>query len=104
MPKGMGIFETMRAGAKSEDEVALEYMFPAKDQFKRLQMMTRHQYRAQIPLAVLGLFRRMYHSKVLSTFQEELNINKIALDGLGRVEGAEIIAARRQAREKEAED
>jgi hypothetical protein len=104
MAKGQGIFETMRAGVRSEDEVALEYMFPAKEPFKRLQMMSRHQYRAQVSLSVMGLFRRMYKSKVLTLFQEEMNINKIALDGLGRVEAAEIIAAKRIARESKEED
>jgi len=41
---------------------------------------------------------------VLSLFQEEMNINKIALDGRGRVEAAEIIAAKRIARESKEED
>jgi len=100
----MGLFDTLRAGVKSEDEVALEFMFPAKDQYKRLQMMTRHQYGIQPSLAVCGLFRRLYGSKVLKIFQEELNINKIALDGLGRIEGAEIVSARRVARDHKDED
>lgn len=101
MAKGQGIFESMRAGVRSEEEVALSYMFPAKDAFKRLQMMTRHQYRSMTSLSMLGLFRRLYKSRVLTIFQEELNINKIALDGLGRIEGSEIVASRRAAREKE---
>lgn len=102
--KGLGIFETLRAGVKSEEEVALSFMFPTTDNYKRLQMMTRHQYGIQPSLAVMGLFRRLYGSKVLRIFQEELNINKIALDGLGRVEGAEIVSARRVARESKDED
>lgn len=101
MPKGMGIFEGLRAGVQSEEEIALEFMFPAKDQFRRLQMMTHHQMRAMVPLSVMGVFRRLYSSKVLKMFQEELGYNKIALDRLGRVEGSEIVAARRIAREKE---
>jgi len=52
-------------------------------------------------LSVLGLFRRMYKSNVLSIFQEELGYNKIALDRLGRLEGSEIVAARRRVREEE---
>lgn len=103
MAKSAGIFESLRAGIQSEEEIALEFMFPSKDHFKRLQMMTHHQQRAMVPLSVLGVFRRMYHSKVLSWFQEELGYNKIALDRLGRVEGSEIVAARRIAREKEEE-
>ena len=101
MPKGQGIFESMRAGVRSEEEVALEYMIPAKDQFRRLQMMTRHSFRSMPSLSMLGLFRRLYKSKVLGIFQEELNTNKIALDGLGRLEAAEVLSARRVAREKQ---
>jgi len=101
MPKSQGIFEGMRAGLQSEEEIALQWMFPAKNQFQKLQMMTHHSNKAMVPLSVLGLFRRMYGSKVLSMFQEELALNKIALDRLGRVEGSEIVAARRKAREEE---
>ena len=103
MARQVGIFEGLRAGVQSEEEVALQFMFPAKDHFKRLQMMTHHQMRAMVPLAVMGVFRRMYKSRVLTDFQEELGYNKIALDRLGRVEGSEIVAARRVAREKEEE-
>jgi len=99
--KSVGIFEGLRAGIQSEEEIALKWMFPAKSEFQKLQMMTRHSNKAMVPLTVLGLFRRMYKSKVLADFQEELGINKIALDGFGRVEGSEIVAARRKAREED---
>lgn len=101
MPRSVGIFEGMRAGIQSEEEVALQWMFPAKTNFRRLQMMTHHNNKAMVPLSVLGLFRRMYKSQVLSMFQEELGYNKIALDRLGRVEGSEIVASRRKAREED---
>ena len=104
MAKGQGIFETFRAGVKSEEEVSFGYMFPAKDQFRRLQMMTRHQHGSMTTLSMMGLFRRLFHSKVLAIYQEELNTNKIALDGLGRLEGSEIIVAKRAVRESEKED
>jgi hypothetical protein len=104
MGKNVGIFETLRAGIESEEEVALNFMFPSKSQFRRLQMMTHHQMRAMVPLSVLGLFRRMYRSNVLKIFQEELGYNKIALDRLGRVEGSEIVAARRAVKEREEEE
>ena len=100
MPKSVGIFEGLRAGIQSEEEIALQWMFPAKSNFTKLQMMTHHSNKAMVPLAVLGLFRRMYSSNVLKVFQEELGTNKIALDRLGRVEGSEIVAARRKAREE----
>ena len=101
MAKQVGIFEGLRAGVQSEEQIALEWMFPAKNHFQKLQMMTHHSNKAMVPLSVMGLFRRMYHSKVLTDFQEELGYNKIALDRLGRVEGSEIVAARRRAREEE---
>ena len=103
MAKGAGIFESLRTGIQSEEEIALNYMFPSKNIFQRLQMMTDHNMRAMVPLSVLGLFRRMYNSKVLATFQEELGYNKIALQRLGRVEGSEIVAAVRRI-EKEGEE
>lgn len=102
MPKGkQGIFEALRAGVQSEEEIAIEALFPTKDKFKMLQMITHHQMSAQVPLAILGLFRRMYKSAALRTMQEELNINKIALDRLGRVELSEVVSAKRREKEKE---
>ncbi len=101
MGKGAGIFESMRGSIQSEEQVALDFMFPTTEKFKRLQMMTHHQMRAMVPLAVLGVFRRKYKSTILKTFQEELGYNEIALDRLGRVEGSEIVAARRIARDKD---
>ena len=99
-----GIFDSLRAGVQSEEGAALDFMFPSKNQFKRLQMMTHHNMRAMVPLSVLGLFRRMYKSEVLRIFQEELGTNKIALDRLGRVEGSEIVAPSRRSRGGEDED
>ena len=99
--KQVGIFEGLRAGIQSEEEIALQWMFPAKDNFRKLQMMTHHSNKAMVPLSVMGLFRRMYKSPTLRIFQEELGTNKIALDRLGRVEGSEIVAARRKIREEE---
>ena len=101
MPKGQGIFDTMRGSVQSEEQIALEFMFPTTNKFRRLQMMTHHSQRAMVPLSVMGIFRRMYKSQVLAVFQEELGLNKIALDRLGRVEGSEIVASRRQQRERE---
>lgn len=103
MPKKEGIFEALRAGVQSEEEIAIEALFPTKDKFKMLQMITHHQMRAMVPLSILGMFRRMYKSPTLRMMQEELNLNKIALDRLGRVELSEVVASRRKEREKEEE-
>lgn len=101
MAKKEGIFEALRAGVQSEEEIAIEALFPTKDKFKMLQMITHHQMRAMIPLSILGIFRRMYKSNTLKMFQEELGLNKIALDRLGRVELSEIVAAGKREKEKE---
>jgi len=103
MARQMGIFESLRAGIQSEEEIAIEALFPTKDKFRMLQMITHHQQKAMVPLTILGMFRRMYKSNLLRTVQEELNTNKICLDRLGRVELSEIVAARREAREREEE-
>ncbi len=103
MPKREGIFEALRAGVQSEEEIAIEALFPTKDKQKMLQMITHHQMRAMVPLSILGIFRSTYKSKVLQMFQEELGLNKIALERLGRVELSEIVASRRREREKEEE-
>ena len=98
-----GIFEALRMGVQSEEEIAIAALFPTKDRFKMLQMITHHQMRAMVPLSILGLFRRMYKSKALTVFQEELGLDKIALDRLGRVELSEVVAARRREKEEEKE-
>jgi len=107
-----GRIEGMQLHISGEDQVAIEAMFPMhKDRFKMLQAITEHTVRAQPSLAVLGLIRRMYTGKskiwgaaeVLSTFQEELNINKIAQERKGRLELAEIVASGKRAMKDEDE-
>ena len=103
MAEKKSILESLRFGVKSEEEIAMEAMFPSKEKFKILQMMTSQQPRAIMPWSILGVFRRKYKSKVLALFQEEHGYNKIAEDRLGRVEFAEVVAAVRRPREKEEE-
>lgn len=98
--KGGGIFETLRAGVKSEEELAVEALFPTKDKFKMLQMITEQQPKAITPWSVLGVFRRRYKSQVLRMFQEEFNMNKISQERKGRLELSEVVAARRKALEE----
>lgn len=90
------IFETLRAGVQSEEEVALHFLFPAKNRFEYLQMLTEQQPRAITPFSVLGIFRDKYKSKILKKFQEEHNINKIAQERKGRLEGSEIVVGGRR--------
>ena len=104
MTQGRSWHENMRVGGQSENELAIEAMFPTKNKFKMLQMISELNIRAVMPFAVLGVFRRMYGSKVLGFFQEEHNLNKVALDRKGRLELSEIVASRKRLEEgKESE-
>lgn len=100
MAKKSTIFEGIRAGVQSEEEVAIEALFPTKDKFKMLQMITEQQPKAIVPFSVLGVFRRLYKSNVLRIFQEEFALNKVAQERKGRLELSEIVAAKR-VKEKE---
>jgi len=101
MPEKRGIWEALRAGVTSDEEIALNFLFPAKSKFEFLQMLTEQQPRAIIPWSVLGVFRRMYGSRILKMVQEEHNINKIAQERKGRLEGSEVVAAGRRKKEEE---
>jgi hypothetical protein len=94
MSERQSIFEGLRAGIQSEEEIALSVLFPFRDKFRLLQQLTEHQARAITPWSVLGVFRRKYKSKILEQFQEEHGLNKVALDRKGRLEASEIFAAR----------
>lgn len=97
------IFESMRLGVQSEEQLAIETMFPFKDKFKMLQATTEIQLKATMPWSILGYFRRKYKSEFLKTLQEEHNINKISLDRKGRLELSEIVASIRKPKEREEE-
>ncbi len=97
-----GIFDKLRGGVQSEEEVALKFLFPASSKAEMLQMLSDHQPRAVTPFSVLGVFRSKYKSKVLARFQTEYNINKIAQERKGRLEGSEVVAGvRRSGKEEE---
>jgi len=101
--RGKGIFEGFRTGVKSEEEVAIEALFPAPGKLQMLQMITEVQPKAIISWSVLGVFRRLYGSKVLKMFQEEHGYNKVSQDRKGRLELSEVVAARRIKEEEEKE-
>jgi hypothetical protein len=102
MPSG-SILDQLRSGVQSEEEIALKFLFPARNKFEFLQMLTDQQPRAVTPFSVLGVFRRKYHSKVLTMFQEEMSINKIAQERKGRLEGSEVVVGIRRS-SKDGED
>ena len=99
-----GVFDSIRAGIRSDEEIALQFMFPARSKFEYMQMLTDQQPGAITPFSVLGVFRRKYRSKVLTWYQEEHNINKIAQDRKGRLEGSEVVVGMRRPKAKADED
>ena len=65
------------------------------------QMLSQLSAGQQMPMTMCGFFRRKYKSKSLQIFQEEYNYNKIALDRQGRLEGSEVLAARKHPESEE---
>ena len=102
MTTGKSFFDSARQGFVSDQELAVQALFPTKDKFKMLQMITEVPSRAQMCLTVLGVFRRKFKSQVLTILQEEHNLNKIAQERKGRAELTEIVA-RPKLKEKEEE-
>ena len=92
MTTGKSFFDKARAGFVSDEELAIQALFPTNDKFKMLQMITEVPPKAQMPWTVLGIFRRKFKSQVLAIFQEEHNLNKISQERKGRLELAEIVS------------
>ena len=103
MAEKKGMFEAMRMGVESEEEVAIKALFPTTDKFKMHQMITELQPRAVVPWSILGVFREVYKSKVLRVFQEQYNMDKISQERKGRLELSEVVARARSKREEEEE-
>ena len=101
---GKGLFGGARDAFKSEEEVAIEALFPTNDRFQMLQMITEVAVRAEMPWTVLGVFRRRFKSQVLRVLQEEHNLNKIAQERKGRLELSEIVSSPRRRDDKDKED
>ncbi len=104
MTQRKSLWETLRAGAQSEEAVALNFLFPAQNKFEMLQMLTETQPRAVIPFAVLDVFRQKYKSKVLTLFTKSHNTIKIGQERKGRLEGSEVVVGVRKAMEKKDDD
>lgn len=87
--------ETWREVQGSE-EAALQFLFPTKDKFKQLQMLSEERPKEVTPLSIVGLHRRLSNSKVLKIWQEEIFLNRKSLDRKGVLEAAEILTAARR--------
>lgn len=98
------IWDVMRKGAGSEEGEALKFMFPAKNKFEMLQMLTETQPRAVTPFSVLDVFRKIYKSKTLTMFAESQNTLNIGRERKGRLEGSEVVVGIRRSQREGDED
>ena len=90
----MGIADNINIGGAPGDRTeAVKVLFPAKNKLQMLQMLSETSTQAEIPMSMLGLFRRSYNSKVLGVFQEELLVNKVAQERKGRLEAEAILVS-----------
>ena len=103
MPGGGSLLDSLRRGASSEEVATLKFLFPARNRFEMLQMLTETQPRAVTPFAVLDVFRKKYKSKILTSFSESHNTIKIGQERKGRLEGSEVVVGIRRS-QKEGED
>ena len=85
----------IEARGTEPEEIAFSLLFPFKDTFRRLQALTEKSARSRGIFAVADMVRKEYKSKTLMSFMESYNIEGIPLDRKGRLEAAEIAAARR---------
>ena len=100
-PERKSLWDTLRSGAQSEEETALNFLFPAKNKYEYLQMLTETPPRAVTPFAVLDVFRKKYKSKTLTMFAESTNTIKIGQDRKGRLEGSEVVVGIRRSKDKD---
>src|SRR3990172_10972674 len=86
------VFDRARQGFVSDEELALQTLFPAKNKFQMLQMLGECSPKSKVLWNLAGLFRRRFGSQVLTIFQEEDGYNSIKQDRKGRLEATEIVA------------
>jgi len=89
------ILDGIGSSQVSDEEIAIQAMFPTSDPYKRLQMITDLAPRSVGLISVLGVIRRRFNSTVLRMYQEELSLNKIAQDRKGRIELSEVLVSSR---------
>ena len=100
---GGSLLDSLRRGASSEEEATLKFLFPARNRFEMLQMLTETQPRAVTPFAVLDVFRKKYKSKILTSFSESHNTIKIGQERKGRLEGSEVVVGIRRAQKEDSD-
>lgn len=101
---GESLIDDLKGMVRSEEQIAMDTLFPSKDELKMLQMMNRVAPRMTTALSVLGFMRRRFNSDVLRIFQEELTLNNIAREGFGRAEAVEVLVGIKKAAAKASAD
>jgi len=101
-PKG-DIFEAMRMGVTSEEQLALAFMYPTKDKYKQLKMLSDLKPRTVTLFTVLDFMQWRFKSDVLKHIGMEYYMGQKARERLGISEALEILAAIRRPREGEEE-
>jgi len=86
----------LSASFGSEEELAVRTLFPTKNRFELLMMITELNPNEVVPLSILGVIRRRWHSKVILMYEEEFRMNRKSKDRKGVLEMAEIFSAGRR--------
>ena len=95
------LLEGIGTGLDSDETIAIQALFPTKDPFKKLCMISDLSPRSVGLISVLGVIRRRFNSTVLLMYEEELRMNKIAQDRKGRIELSEVLVGARRAGERD---
>ena len=95
-------FGSVKINTETEEALAFKILFPAKNKLQHLQMITEIPNRLRVPMAVMGVIRRLYASTgnidAIQTFEEEFYVLGLPIDRKSRLEAAEIVAAVRTKR------
>ena len=91
----------IRADSIDPEIAAFKLLFPFEDSFRRLQALTEVAPKSRGVLSVVDMIRKEFKSETLKSYMESYNIEGIPLDRKGRLEAAEIAAARRLGQEDE---
>lgn len=98
----MGLADNIQVGMLTNENVeAVKILFPGKNRTQMLQMLTEVSVEGVVPMAMLGLFKERFKSKALSTFQEQVNVVKIAQKRAGRLEAESVLSSPKPPRPSE---
>jgi len=88
---------SVRISTESEEALAFKTLFPSRNNHQHLQMISDIPNRLRVPMAVMGVIRRLYSQTgnidAMLTFEEEFFVLGLPIDRKSRLEAAEIVAA-----------